>query len=386
MKQLLCLASALCLLCGCTADIPEHTTLPTESTIQETSPCTIETVLPTETDPVELDTAQTLLASMTLQQRVGQLFLARCPVSNAVQDIETYHLGGFVLFSRDFDGETPDSIHKKIESYQSAASIPMLIAVDEEGGTVTRVSRYSAFRERPFPSPRKLYSEGGLEYVISTEQEKSLLLHGLGINVNLGPVCDITTEKGAFMYDRSLGQDPEITADFVRSVVDVMAENGIGSVLKHFPGYGNNTDTHVGIAVDERTLEELESNDLVPFQAGIAANCGAIMVSHVFINAIDPNIPATLSPSVHTYLREVMDFDGVIVTDDLSMEAITDLYGVGEAAVLAVLAGNDLLCVTEYTVQYNAVLQAVEEGRISEEQINEAVLRVLRWKIELGLL
>lgn len=386
MKQLLCLASALCLLCGCTADIPEHTTLPTESTIQETSPCTIETVLPTETDPVELDTAQTLLASMTLQQRVGQLFLARCPVSNAVQDIETYHLGGFVLFSRDFDGETPDSIHKKIESYQSAASIPMLIAVDEEGGTVTRVSRYSAFRERPFPSPRKLYSEGGLEYVISTEQEKSLLLHGLGINVNLGPVCDITTEKGAFMYDRSLGQDPEITADFVRSVVDVMTENGIGSVLKHFPGYGNNTDTHVGIAVDERTLEELESNDLVPFQAGIAANCGAIMVSHVFINAIDPNIPATLSPSVHTYLREVMDFDGVIVTDDLSMEAITDLYGVGEAAVLAVLAGNDLLCVTEYTVQYNAVLQAVEEGRISEEQINEAVLRVLRWKIELGLL
>lgn len=386
MKQLLCLASALCLLCGCTADIPEHTTLPTESTIQETSPCTIETVLPTETDPVELDTAQTLLASMTLQQRVGQLFLARCPVSNAVQDIETYHLGGFVLFSRDFDGETPDSIHKKIESYQSAASIPMLIAVDEEGGTVTRVSRYSAFRERPFPSPRRLYSEGGLEYVISTEQEKSLLLHGLGINVNLGPVCDITTEKGAFMYDRSLGQDPEITADFVRSVVDVMTENGIGSVLKHFPGYGNNTDTHVGIAVDERTLEELESNDLVPFQAGIAANCGAIMVSHVFINAIDPNIPATLSPSVHTYLREVMDFDGVIVTDDLSMEAITDLYGVGEAAVLAVLAGSDLLCVTEYTVQYNAVLQAVEEGRISEEQINEAVLRVLRWKIELGLL
>lgn len=386
MKQLLCLASVLCLLCGCTADIPEHTTLPTESTIQETSPCTIETVLPTETDPVELDTAQTLLASMTLQQRVGQLFLARCPVSNAVQDIETYHLGGFVLFSRDFDGETPDSIHKTIESYQSAASIPMLIAVDEEGGTVTRVSRYSAFRERPFPSPRKLYSEGGLEYVISTEQEKSLLLHGLGINVNLGPVCDITTEKGAFMYDRSLGQDPEITADFVRSVVDVMTENGIGSVLKHFPGYGNNTDTHVGIAVDERTLEELESNDLVPFQAGIAANCGAIMVSHVFINAIDPNIPATLSPSVHTYLREVMDFDGVIVTDDLSMEAITDLYGVGEAAVLAVLAGNDLLCVTEHTVQYNAVLQAVEEGRISEEQINEAVLRVLRWKIELGLL
>lgn len=386
MKQLLCLASVLCLLCGCTADIPEHTTLPTESTIQETSPCTIETVLPTETDPVELDTAQTLLASMTLQQRVGQLFLARCPVSNAVQDIETYHLGGFVLFSRDFDGETPDSIRKTIESYQSAASIPMLIAVDEEGGTVTRVSRYSAFRERPFPSPRKLYSEGGLEYVISTEQEKSLLLHGLGINVNLGPVCDITTEKGAFMYDRSLGQDPEITADFVRSVVDVMTENGIGSVLKHFPGYGNNTDTHVGIAVDERTLEELESNDLVPFQAGIAANCGAIMVSHVFINAIDPNIPATLSPSVHTYLREVMDFDGVIVTDDLSMEAITDLYGVGEAAVLAVLAGSDLLCVTEYTVQYNAVLQAVEEGRISEEQINEAVLRVLRWKIELGLL
>ena len=187
------------------------------------------------------------------------------------------------------------------------------------------------------------------------------------------------------MYKRSLGQSPEITGEYIRSTVELMSQYGIGSVLKHFPGYGNNTDTHTGIAVDRRTLEELEQVDLVPFAAGIDAGCGAILVSHTIVEALDPQLPATLSPAVHDYLRNELGFLGVIVTDDLVMQAITDTYGAGEAAVLAVQAGNDLLCSTEYQIQYQAVLEAVQNGRISEEQLNEAVLRILRWKADLGL-
>jgi beta-N-acetylhexosaminidase len=224
-----------------------------------------------------------------------------------------------------------------------------------------------------------------MKLVLSTEEEKCILLKELGINVNMAPVCDITTKSSAFMYQRSLGQSPEITGDFASGVCNTMASYGIGSVLKHFPGYGNNADTHTGIAKDKRTLEELENCDLIPFAMAIENGCDAILVSHTIVQCLDPEYPASLSPAVHRYLRSEMVFGGVIVTDDLYMQAITDVYGHGEAAVLAVLAGNDLLCVTNYATQYKAVLAAVEEGRIPLEQVDLSVERILRWKYRLGL-
>lgn len=142
----------------------------------------------------------------------------------------------------------------------------------------------------------------------------------------------------------------------------------------------------MGIAVDSRPMSQLEEYDLIPFAAGIQAGCGAILVSHTIVAALDEDFPASLSPAVHRYLRREMGFEGVILTDDLVMEAITDQYGAGEAAVLAVLAGNDLLCSTDYPVQYEAVLAAVKEGRIDAELLNAAVRRVLQWKQDLGLL
>jgi len=382
MKRIFPLFLSAVLLFGCT-QAPDATDPPAteEMATQPTDPQPTDPPPTAPPDPLVL-----LLENMTLEEKVGQLFLARCPDVKAVEDIQKYHFGGYILFARDFENETPDSVRTTIAAYQAAASVPMLIAVDEEGGSVTRVSRYTAFREKKFNSPRYLYGKGGLPLIAETEREKCLLLSSLGINVNVGPVCDVTTDKNAFMYNRSLGQDPQTTGEFVSAVVQVMAENGIGSVLKHFPGYGNNADTHVGIAVDNRTLLELEGRDLVPFSAGISAGCDAILISHVYITALDPRLPATLSPAVHQYLRENMGFDGVIVTDDLVMDAITDTYGAGEAAVLAVLAGNDLLCSTEYAVQYEAVLQAVQDGRISMDQLNASVLRLLRWKQELGLI
>ena len=188
------------------------------------------------------------------------------------------------------------------------------------------------------------------------------------------------------MYSRSLGQDVQTTADVIASTVNLMNAFSIGSVLKHFPGYGNNSDTHTGIAIDSRSLSDLEGQDFIPFTAGIQAGCGAVMVGHIISEALDPELPASLSPAVHRYLRENLGFSGVIITDDLVMQAISDQFGAGEAAVMAVLAGNDLLCSTEYAVQYQAVLQAVLDGRIDIDVLNNAVRHVLEWKISLGLL
>ena len=349
---------------------PEHSPAPSEAALESS-----------ESNPVEA-----LLQAMTLEEKVGQLFLARCPDIHAAKDIQTYHLGGYILFGRDFQGQTPQSVTQAIAQYQSAAAIPMLIAVDEEGGTVTRVSSYKAFRSTRFPSPRSLYSQGGLALLLNTEAEKCQLLRSLGIQVNMAPVCDITTNGRAFMYSRSLGLSPGETATAIAAMVQTANSHKVGSVLKHFPGYGNNTDTHTGIAVDDRSLEDLESRDLVPFAAGIRAGCGAILVSHTVVTALDPDFPASLSLPVHRYLRKTMGFDGVIITDDLAMDAITKQYGAEEAAVLAVLAGNDLLCASEYAVQYRAVLEAAESGRIPLAILDSAVRRVLQWKHGLGLL
>ena len=375
------------LLSGC----GPHSMPPTDkATVPETTVAaeTEAPMLPETTPPVTVppDPIRQMLDGMSLEERVGQLFLARCDGSVALEHVETYHLGGFVLFGRDFQGETPDSMAVKLQSYQAAARIPMLIAVDEEGGTVTRVSSNPTFRSSPFASPRALYDGGGMEWVLYEEAEKCSLLNSLGINSNLAPVCDIATDRNAFMYRRSLGQDAVITSDFARQMVQLMQENRIGSCLKHFPGYGNNADTHTGIAVDTRSQAELEGNDLIPFAAGIEAGCDAILVSHTIVECMDSVNPASLSPDVHDYLRSTMGFEGVIITDDLVMQAITDAYGAGEAAVLAVLAGNDLLCSTEYMVQYEAVLAAVLEGRIDIDTLNNAVRNVLEWKIELGLI
>lgn len=373
----------LLLLVGCAPkETAPETTAPATAAPPE---ATTETALPPGTT-VPSDPIREIISGMSLQERVGQLFLARCDGATAVEHVSQYQLGGFLLFGQDFENQTPDSFREKLASYQNAAKIPLLVAVDEEGGTVARVSSNTAFRSQKFPSPRTAYSQGGMEGALLNEDEKCSLLASLGINVNLGPVCDITTDPNAFMYQRSMGLSPEETSRFVSDTVAIMNAYRIGSVLKHFPGYGNNADTHTGMAVDSRSLEELEEYDLLPFAAGMGSGCGAILVSHTIVEALDSSLPASLSPAVHTYLREKMGFDGVILTDDLVMQAITDQYGAGEAAVMAVLAGNDLLCSTDYVTQYEAVYAAVLDGRIDIDVLNSAVRNVLEWKAALGLI
>ena len=281
------------LLGGCAARSPE--TVPTTAPLETAAsvPSTTVPTEPPETEPVK-DVIDRTIDAMSLEQRVGQLFLARCNKETVISDLSRYHLGGLVLFGEDFEGQTPETMTELLTSYQAAADYPLLLAVDEEGGDVTRISRKTAFREKRFSSLRARWNRGGLETVLSEEEEKCQLLTGLGINVNLGPVCDIATDSGAFLYSRSLGQDAETTSQVVSAIVNLMNQNHIGSVLKHFPGYGNNADTHTGIAQDSRSLAELEGKDLLPFAAGIQAGCGAVMVGHVIVEAMDGSLPAPL--------------------------------------------------------------------------------------------
>jgi beta-N-acetylhexosaminidase len=300
--------------------------------------------------------------------------------------IDEFHFGGFILFDENFKNENIETFTQKIKDFQETASIPMLIAVDEEGGTVCRVSSNEAFRSTIFPSMRNLLAEGGIEAVLRIEAEKCALLRSVGINVNMAPVCDVTNNPAAFMYQRALGLDPYETAQAIQKIVGLMDSQQIRSVLKHFPGYGNNTDTHIASATDNRPREWFEQQDLVPFRAGIESGCDAILVSHTIVSAFDEEYPASLSKEVHDYIRDEMGFQGVIITDDLAMSALSNSYSDGEAAIQAVLAGNDLICTWEYEEQFQSVYAAVIEGEISIEQINASVLRILHWKQKLGLL
>lgn len=329
---------------------------------------------------------QERIDSMTLEEKVGQLFFVRCDETTAVDDIMNYHLGGFVLFANNFKEKSKEEVINNIRSYQEASNIPMLIGVDEEGGTVVRVSKFKAFRETPFLSPRVLYTKGGMNLIIEDTYEKADLLKELGINVNLAPVCDLSFDVKDYMYDRTFGVSVDKTSEYISTVVLAMKKNKLGSVLKHFPGYGNNIDTHTGIAYDNRSYETFQTNDFLPFIAGIKAGANSILVSHNIVKSMDETMPASLSSNVHKILREELKFDGVIMTDDLSMEAITKFTGSVAAAITAINAGNDLLIASDYKTQIPAVIEAVNNGDIKEERIDDAVLRVLTWKVTLGLL
>lgn len=338
------------------------------------------------TVPESRTQAEKLLSSMTLEEKVGQLFFVRVPAEEAAQAVAQYHFGGYILFGRDFQDKTREQVRADLQSYQDSAKVPLLLGVDEEGGTVVRASANPDICDEPYWSPRRLYEAGGLDLVLSVERDKIRTLQGLGLNVNFAPVCDITQQEGAFLYDRSLGQDARTTAGYVGRVVSLYGEEGMGCVLKHFPGYGNNPDTHTGIAVDERPYEAFQREDFLPFEAGIQAGAGCVLVSHNIVTCRDGEAPASLSPEWHRVLREELGFTGCIITDDLVMDAIQEYCDASSAAVQAVQAGNDLLCCSDYETQYPAVLAAVESGELSEERIEESALRVLHWKEELGLL
>ena len=362
----------------------EETTQPT--TEQQTIPMTTQQIT-TEpvTQPVD-NKIDEILNNMSLEEKIGQMFYVRCPEENAVEKVSEYHLGGYILFGRDFADKTKQEVISDIQSYQNNSKLPLLIGTDEEGGTVTRVSDNPNLRSTPFLSPSDTFADGGWLAIENDAQEKADLLLSLGINVNMAPVCDLTSEPDAFMYYRSFSDNLEYENRFVKTVVDISKQNKLGTVLKHFPGYGNNEDTHTGIAYDKRDYSEFENRDFKPFETGIKNGADCVLVSHNIVECMDTKYPASLSENVHNILREELNFDGVIMTDDLDMDAIRNYTGNSEAAVMAVKAGNDILCCTDFEIQYPAVLEAVQNGEIPVSQIDASVRRILEWKQDLGLI
>lgn len=372
---------ALCMVflmsaCANSNSQPEQSQTTEQTTVQPT------TMSEEEINDQKLDK---FISNMTLEEKVGQMFYVRCPDEDAVKQVSEYNIGGYILFGRDFDGKTKDEVINDIQSYQDEADIPLLIGVDEEGGTVVRVSSNPNLRETPFLSPKDTYSNGGWDAIEQDANDKADLLLSLGINVNMAPVCDMTSDEYGFMYDRSFSSDVDMEDRYVRTVVETSKAKKLGTVLKHFPGYDNNSDTHTGIAYDDREYSEFENTDFKPFYQGIESGADCILVSHNIVNCMDSEYPASLSQKVHNILRNDFKFDGVIMTDDLIMDAITEFTGDEAAAVTAAKCGNDLLCCSSVETQYPAVLEAVQNGEIPESQVDASVKRILKWKQNLGI-
>lgn len=332
------------------------------------------------------DEAEEMLSKMTLEEKVGQMFLARYPSSGVINEIKNYQPAGYILFGKDFQNATPNSIKKELQDCQNASKIPLALGVDEEGGTVVRISQYKAFRASPFKSPREIYANGGMNAIISDSHEKSNLLKNLGINMNLAPVVDVPKTSNDFIYKRSFSTNVNEVKDFTNQIINAMKSDNITSVMKHFPGYGNNVDTHTGIAIDKRDYSNFENRDFIPFEEGIKNGAPAILVSHNIVECMDKSKPASLSENVHNILRNELGFSGIIMTDDLAMDAVKQYVENGDAATQAVLAGNDLIISSDFANQRNEVLQAVKDGTIEENTINNAVKRVLAWKMMYGII
>lgn len=334
--------------------------------------------------------AEELLSTMSTEQKIAQLLLVRADKMS--QDEIIGYLGengagGLVLFADNFKGKDQQQVIEMMQSFQSAAGGNLLMCVDEEGGTVVRVSSNDKLRANRFKSPQDVFASGGMGAVRSDTHEKCVFLKSFGINVNFAPVADVVTSRSGFLYKRAFGSNAEQTAEYVSAVVGVMEENNMGSSIKHFPGYGNASgDTHDGLVRSNVTAESLYSSDLVPFEAGIAAGADSVMITHTIINAIDPNNPASLSPAAVSLLRDELGFDGVIITDGLDMGAIEKFCGTQDPCVMALAAGADLMCTpTDCRASYNALVEAVNDGTISIERLDESVLRILVWKVRLGL-
>ena len=318
---------------------------------------------------------------MSVEEKIGQMFLVRYD-SSMVSTYTNYYPGGYLLFARDFLGKNKDSMKEELSSINS--NVPLAFAVDEEGGTVVRVSKYYNFRSSPFLAPRDYYDQGGYDLLESTEKEKAELLLSIGINLNLAPVADIPSNYNDFIYKRSFRDNADNTSIYIKNMIGYAKKAGISSCLKHFPGYGNNTDTHTGSCFDNRSYETFTGNDYLPFEAGIKAGAPMILVSHNVVGCIDGENPGSISLKMHEELRNKLKYTGIIITDDMGMAAISNNYTDG--AVRAVNSLNDMIITSDFINDYNQVLDAYNNKLIDEKTIDKAVTRILAWKYNYNIM
>lgn len=304
--------------------------------------------------------------------------------------IERYPVGGVIYFAKNL--QNPQQTRSMLANTQEYATermgFPVFLSVDEEGGQVARVGRNSAFGVERIGNMSDVGSRGDTEEAYRIGTTIGAYLSDLGFNMDAAPDTDVLTnpENEVVKY-RSFGSDPELVADMAQEELRGLKEEGIIGMYKHFPGHGGTTaDSHEGYAYVDDTLEELEEGAFVPFQRGIDEGIQVIMVSHISCpNVTGDNTPATLSERMITeILREDMGFDGMVITDALGMGAITQQYSSSEAAVAALKAGADMLLMPEdFQSAYQGVLDAVENGTVSEERVEESVRRILEVKLSM---
>ena len=360
----------------------------------------VEIPTPTPEPPVELTWEQKLdeiinagvIEVMPLEDKVAGLFIvtpeALTGVGTAIRAgegtqkaLSKYAVGGIVYFSKNIQNEDQlKEMLKNTEFYSKYNNL--FLAVDEEGGSVARVAKAGIGPK--VDDAQKIGATGDVNNAYNAGVTIGTTLSGLGFNLDFAPVADIASVEESVMAKRTYGTDAQTASPYVTAMLQGLQEQGVTGCLKHFPGNGATTqDAHTGIAVSNRTAEEFRTEEFAVFQAGIDAGARMIMVSHMAAPALTgDNTSCSLSKIVVTdILREELGFNGVIITDALNMSAISEYNSSEDAAIMALKAGCDMLLMPEdFEAAYNGVLQAVRDGVISEERINDSLRRIYRIK------
>ena len=359
---------------------------PTPSASPASTPTHAPSATPAPTPTPTPDPVEETLSAMTTEEKVGQLLIAGFYETEAGEEarsyIQDYHVGGLILYGRNV--ESAQQLTDLTNGLKALAGdgIPLFLSTDQEGGMVERMPP----EIQKLPNAYDVSAPAAFGAALGTE------CAAFGLNTDFAPSLDIwSNPNNTVIGRRAFGSDAETVTQRGLACLTAMEESGIIPVVKHFPGHGDtDTDSHVGLPVVDKTREELLEMELLPFQAAIDAGAPAVMVGHILMTQIDPDKPATLSSEVVTgLLREELGCDEVVFTDDLTMGAITQNYGLGEAAVLAVEAGCDVLLVCHETGGVEevcaALLDAVDTGRITEDRLDQSVRRILTLKQNYGL-
>ncbi len=341
---------------------------------------------------------EVILQEMTLREKVGRLFFIRpeqlyipgiggaSPVrltDEMAAAYEKYPAGGFVLFRNNLEGE--EQLAELTGGLHGLSVSAPLICIDEEGGSVARIANSGLFPVPKAPGMQKIASKGDPGAARAIAHTIGAYLSSYGIDVDLAPVADVNTNPdNAVIGSRAFGSDPYLASEMACAYLDGLHSAGIKGCFKHYPGHGDTSvDTHTGSADTMKTWEELLSCELIPFIAGIHGGTDMIMAAHIAAPRVTgDDTPATLSYTLLTEkLRGELGFTGVIVTDAMDMGAITEYYSAGDAAVQAILAGADIVLLPkDYTEAFDSVLEAVENGTISVQRLDESVYRILTMK------
>lgn len=369
--------------------IPEEEPVEEEPVIEEEPPVEEEVPEPT---PAEI-----YLQGMTEEEKLWQLFMVRpediTNVKTATRAGETtqkaleqYPVGGLCYFADNLEDQ--EQVVEMLSKTQSYVKTPLFLALDEEGGSVSRAGANEELDVTHFPAAAEYGKTGDNVAVLQMGMTLAKELKALGFNLNFAPVADIVTNpNNTEIGDRAYSSDPETASLLVAAMVEGQKRNGIPSCLKHFPGHGSTEgDSHENTVTSARTPEELQQNEWLPFRAGIGQGAAFVMVSHL-TNENLSSLPASLSPEVMSFLRQELGFEGVIITDSLQMKAITGYYGADRAAVLALQAGADMLLMPNSVEKaFGGITAALESGELTWEQIDAKVLRILTAKYEYGIM